>query len=846
MGLFRCEDIIRCQLYLPNDVAYHAVANLGEINAIEFIDLNDDVNSFRRQYKKEIQRIDELQRKLRYFVNELHNYDKEVPDVDDFSLTPSPKELVEIEEILDDHEKDLKEMCNNLETLQQHKNQMLELQEVLEKCQPYFPEESAVETSDDQKLKTHRKHVHLWCSTGVIPVNGIPGFMRMVFLSSRGSTVVHVLDGSKPKTKNTGEKAVFLAVSQGKELKIQLEIIAKSYKATMYPLPIEAEERADMLEEVKKRQKDLETVIVKSKEQIDGRLQQILGLIPSWEVKLVKMKAVYHVLDMFQQESHGLIAEGYVLIYRLDDIRKEVDSAYKSAALRGMPLINPIKSTHLPTFHRTNKFTNAFQTIIDAYGIASYKEINPAFFSIISFPFLFSVMFGDAGHGVIMLFFAIILCVWEKKLERPTSKNEILRIIFAGRYMILLMALFSIYAGVLYNDIFSKPFNIFGCKYRIVYDKETLALNHFLQVDPSDVKVYTGPPYPLGIDPIWELSENKITYLNSFKKKISVIFGFSQMALGVFLSLFNHVYFKNYVNIVCEFLPMVVFLFAIFGYMCALIFVKWFLVVRTSDPVTSANNYQCSPNILIGFINMFMFKYDNSRESHCSNHTWYNHQKEVQTAMVLLALVCVFWLLLSKPLYLLCHKKSNRITPAHEQSSVSESNTDHVIEINEESVALLDEKTKEEKIEQQNSYLRQFAIPVPAEEPFDFGELFIHQAIHMIEYCLGCISHTASYLRLWALSLAHAQLSDVLWKMVLRHGFAMDFGMGAQVLITFVLLCPFAMLTIIILLIMEGLSAFLHTLRLHWVEFNSKFYVGDGQPFRPFSFRELIKAMKQD
>lgn len=28
----------------------------------------------------------------------------------------------------------------------------------------------------------------------------------------------------------------------------------------MYPLPIEAEERADMLEEVKKRQKDLETV----------------------------------------------------------------------------------------------------------------------------------------------------------------------------------------------------------------------------------------------------------------------------------------------------------------------------------------------------------------------------------------------------------------------------------------------------------------------------------------------------------------------------------------------------------------------------------------------------------
>ncbi|KAG6438490.1 V-type proton ATPase 116 kDa subunit a1 isoform X3 [Manduca sexta] len=833
-SLFRSEEMTLCQLFLQSEAAYACVSELGELGLVQFRDLNPDVNAFQRKFVNEVRRCDEMERKLRYLEKEIRRDGipmLEIPG--ECPEAPQPREMIDLEATFEKLENELREVNQNAEALKRNYLELTELKHILRKTQVFFDEmadpsreEEQVTLLGEEGLMAGGQALKLGFVAGVILRERIPAFERMLWRACRGNVFLRQAEIDTPledpSSSDQVYKSVFIIFFQGDQLKTRVKKICEGFRATLYPCPESPADRREMAMGVMTRIEDLNTVLGQTQDHRHRVLVAAAKNIKNWFVKVRKIKAIYHTLNLFNLDvtQKCLIAECWVPALDLETIQLALRRGTERSGSSVPPILNRMETLEdPPTYNRNNKFTQAFQNLIYAYGVATYREVNPAPYTIITFPFLFAVMFGDLGHGALMAAFGFWMCYKEKPLQAKKIDSEIWNIFFGGRYIILLMGLFSMYTGLIYNDIFSKSLNIFGSSWRQNYNASTLTENKLLQLNP-DSPDYLQYPYPFGIDPVWQLAEaNKIIFMNAYKMKISIIIGVFHMLFGVCLSLWNHLYFKRRISVYVEFIPQILFLTLLFFYMVLLMFIKWTSYGPTpgafgsQDPAIVKTSAYCAPSILITFINMMLFKTDANTRPQCDD-TMYAGQLQLQKFFVIVALLCVPVMLFGKP-YFIMKEQKQRARQGHQPV---------------EGAA-------------ENGTAGGAPVPSSGHHDDDITEVFIHQGIHTIEYVLGSVSHTASYLRLWALSLAHAQLAEVAWNMLLRKGLmSTDFQGGIFLYIVF---AGWAAISVSILVLMEGLSAFLHTLRLHWVEFQSKFYAGEGYLFQPFSFEVILDSAGQ-
>lgn len=174
-----------------------------------------------------------------------------------------------------------------------------------------------------------------------------------------------------------------------------------------------------------------------------------------------------------------------------------------------------------------------------------------------------------------------------------------------------------------------------------------------------------------------------------------------------------------------KFIPEFLILGCTFGYLCVMIVIKW--VINWDNSPTPP------PDLIHTMTEFFLHPLD------AANPPLFPGQLVVQITFLVITGVSVVCLLVPTPIYeYLKHrgKKSQQVfhgVDDHELEDMKEISLDEV----------------PRKVARKSD---------DDEEEFSLQETIVKQLIHTIEFALGSVSNTASYLRLWALSLAHAGL----------------------------------------------------------------------------------------
>lgn len=145
------------------------------------------------------------------------------------------------------------------------------------------------------------------------------------------------------------------------------------------------------------------------------------------------------------EHSFGVI-EVYIEQSKVEEVTMKLQTMLSEDRMP-IPQLIPITNSEKPTLFDLNEYTQTPYQILTAYGVPQYKEINPAIFNLITFPFLFGVMFSDIAHGLILFCLGVLMMLFPNYFE----KSSILKAFLPYRVALTLMGFFAVYCGFVFN-----------------------------------------------------------------------------------------------------------------------------------------------------------------------------------------------------------------------------------------------------------------------------------------------------------------------------------------------------------------------------------------------------------
>lgn len=488
MGLFRSEDMQLYEITIPKDNSWEIMNKLGDIGRMHFINLNKDEQVFNLTFAPFVKRCEETEKRISFIEQECkrHRVEMEKPkNVREFLNTINNMQnrmkkagnmfFESIEDDIKNKEKFVQEQTRKSKEIHDSFNLLFEYRTVLRKASNILQdrgrgmvEDGNIHSLNNEDVKDTEREEPL---VGGISVGHIAGtinkdeemrFKKLIFRATRGNALCYFDEFKVPISDyfgNKSQKSVYVVIFQeGGSIREKIIRICDSFLGERFDIPSGGVN--DKINEVNNKINDTRNVMSTTNEEVKKYLQSInkaenttASAIQIYKWFVIKEKALYENLNKLKMGDKLLVGLFWCPISQTKFISDEIQRIKQDRNINGPQMWK--REDHgivPPSYFKTNEFTAPFQEIVNTYGVPNYKEVNPAMFAIVTFPFLFGVMFGDMAHGFILFLFGAFLTIFAE----PLSKGP-MAVMVPARYLLTMMGIFATFCGICYNDFASIP-----------------------------------------------------------------------------------------------------------------------------------------------------------------------------------------------------------------------------------------------------------------------------------------------------------------------------------------------------------------------------------------------------
>lgn len=262
---------------------------------------------------------------------------------------------------------------------------------------------------------------------GTIPTRYVEKFKQDDEIASFESVIL-------PSYKNTSGVVIACYIDDEKELK---DVLSR-YEFNDYKLPHLDVSIKTYIETLNKQIESKE----KEREDITEKLKTLSSNIEEFKVlsdQILTQDAIDNV--KYEKTIETIVIEGWVRIDTLEEVEKAVQEQTKYYDIE---FTDPTDDEVVPTYTKNKKFVSQFETITDMFSKPNSKELDPNPVMSVWYWFLFGMMMGDAGYGIMMIVFCLIL----KKLMKP--KGNTLKLM----NIIMYSGVPTIFWGIMFGSYF--------------------------------------------------------------------------------------------------------------------------------------------------------------------------------------------------------------------------------------------------------------------------------------------------------------------------------------------------------------------------------------------------------